>query len=81
MSISTIYRVSVTVPQGVYEAFGHTGEYERKSIEATKGSSASGENTYSEVEIWAEFDTIGEACQCEARLRGMILYFATKLET
>ena len=80
MTISTIYHVSVHIPLEVYEAFGHTPEYERKSLEAAKGAYASGENTYCDVEIWAEFGTIDEARQCEACLRDMVLYFDAKLK-
>lgn len=77
--ITTIYMVSVDVHDKVYKAFGHTSEFERKSLAATSGSLASGENRYSTVEIWAEFHNRAEARLCEKRIMDLNYYFAAKL--
>jgi len=56
MSISIIYRAEVQIPQGVFKKFGHTKEYERRSMSIYNASGASvcGQDTYSEVFEWAE---------------------------
>jgi hypothetical protein len=79
MTITKIYRVSVEISDAVYREFGDSQEYERKSIEATKGSLASGQNAYSEVEVWAEFYNYDEAVQCKKNLLNLNYYFAGKL--
>ena len=79
MSIIAIYRVSVEIPEPVFREFGHTQEYERKSIEATSGNVGAGQNSYSEVEEWADFHTRKDAEQCQKNLMNMTYYFAAKL--
>lgn len=56
VEISTIYRATVRVPMEVYEAFGHTREYDvRFSQIATRANvGASGQDAYSDVYVWAE---------------------------
>lgn len=79
MSISTIYRVSVDIPEAVYREFGHTAEYEIKCSDATKGNVSAGQNACSDVEEWAEFYTYKEAQACQKRLMDMNYHFAAKL--
>jgi hypothetical protein len=79
VSISTIYHVNVTIHDDVYQAFGHTNEYEVKFLAATKGSLSAGQNPYSDVEVWADFHILEEARQCEKRIVDMVCYFAAKL--
>jgi DnaJ-class molecular chaperone len=54
--ISVIYHGSVIVPGDVYEAFGHTKEYEvfSASIMTKCNVASAGQNSYAEVEEWAE---------------------------
>lgn len=52
--IATIYRASVEVPDHVYRPFGHSREYELRSSQLSGIVDASGSNSYSEVEEWAE---------------------------
>lgn len=68
MTISRIYRVSVDIPEEVYQKYGHLPEYERATLRATKHSLAAGQNSYSSVEEWAEFDDLGLANECEQKL-------------
>jgi hypothetical protein len=79
MSIAVIYRVSVVIHEDVYQKFGHTKEYERKSREATEGNESAGQNSYAEVEEWAEFHTLANAQACQKRLMDMVYCFASKL--
>ncbi len=77
--ITTLYHVSVTIPEEVWRAFGHTAEYEVKTLQATKGHVSAGSNNYSEVTEWAEFHTRFDAYTCEVLLQSMIEYFEGKL--
>ncbi len=55
--ISTIHRATFTVPDDVYDRFGHTEEYERFTHVATLGmdtSVVSGSNNYAHEEQWLE---------------------------
>lgn len=79
MSITTLYHVNVDIPEAVYREFGHTPEYYRKSLEATQGHVAAGQNSYSSVEEWAEFHSYDDALSCQKRLMDMNYYFAAKL--
>jgi hypothetical protein len=79
MTISTIYRVCVETNEMIYREYGHTPEYSRKVSAATEGSIMSGQNSYSNVEEWAEYHTIKDAQACEKRLMDMSYYFAGKL--
>jgi hypothetical protein len=80
MTISHIYRVSVIVPEPVWDHFGHTSTYDRASLKATAGNLSAGRNSYSEVEEWAEFDTLEDAKECERRLVKVIEDFLEVLK-
>ena len=60
-SIINTYRAVVTVPEDCYQRFAGSNDYENFSYSAAKGSTASGENRYSEVTAWAEFCTYDAA--------------------
>jgi hypothetical protein len=62
--ITTIYRVSVDIPEDVYREFGLTREYEQMCFTACRGAMSSGENAYSEIEVWAEFHNKQDAYVC-----------------
>lgn len=55
-TISTIYRASVDVPAYLYAKYGETREYDMKSAQFSSAANVakSGQNSYSEVEEWAE---------------------------
>lgn len=54
--ISAIYRAEVQVPEEVYVRFGHTKEYELKSLEIHRKANVadSGQDAYAEIFEWAE---------------------------
>jgi hypothetical protein len=54
---STIYRVEVTVPNAVWERFGHTKEYEQFAASLSNCVETSGQHTYAEAIEWAEAPT------------------------
>lgn len=61
-TIYTTYRAEVCVPTEVFEAFGHTPEYEQFSSSVAKQVATSGRDAYSDVIEW------GESCsyyECE----------------
>lgn len=68
MAITTIYRVSVDVPEAVWRGLGNSRLYETRVAEATQGSLSSGSNAHSDVEEWADFHDYGEAVACESAL-------------
>lgn len=74
--ITNYWRVSVDVPQEVWERFGHAKAYGEEVMAATKGSLNSGSNAYSDVEEWAEFCTEKEAKACEEKLKAVMAKFA-----
>lgn len=80
MSIATIYRVSVDIPEKLFQLIGHTSTYDRAVSIATSGSLASGSNRYSDIEEWAEFDTLDAAQNCESKFNEMIKDFQQKLD-
>lgn len=80
MTVTAIYRASVGIPEDVWHHLGHTSTYDRAVLAATKGAVASGQNSYSDVEEWAEFHTIEAARCCERNLNRMIEDFREKLK-
>lgn len=67
MTISLIYRVEVQIPEHVFREYGHTPEYERAVLRATKGVD-SGSDRYSGVYEWAETDSMATAQAIETAL-------------
>ncbi len=63
--IATVYRATVTVPDDVYDAFGHTPGYNRFSAGVTQGmdnSHCSGQNACADCEEWLE-SLVREDCE------------------
>ena len=79
MTVNTIYRVSVAVNEAVFREFGDTSEYDQKVAIAISGSISAGQNSYSDVEEWAEFHTLSDARVCDKRFMDIGYYFAAKL--
>lgn len=82
MSITKYYRVSITIPASIADHIGDKiddDEYDKKTIEATKGHIKAGSNWESDLEEWAEFSTLEDAQACERKLLDVIYYFASKL--
>jgi len=66
MSISVIYHVSVKMPDDTpYKS----AKYEQAVGEIVKDALSSGQNSYSEIEEWAEFHSRREAEVCEYQLK------------
>lgn len=62
VTFGTVFRAEVAVPNGVYDAFGHTREYESKNLEFAKLVECSGTDAYGSVVEWGEAPT---QRQCE----------------
>lgn len=77
--ISVIYHVSVDIPEDVYRGFGQSLAYQHAVSNAIQGFTAAGQNSYCDVEEWAEFDTIEAARCCERNLQRMITQFKEQL--
>lgn len=63
--IATIYHATVTVPDDVYDRFGHTPEYrifERAATQGMDNSHHSGQDSYSHCEEWLE-SLVREDCE------------------
>ena len=56
-----VYTATVTIPNDVYEMFGHLPCYEQVVVRTTSTALHSGQNSYSEVEEWAEYHSQIEA--------------------
>lgn len=67
MSIRLIYRVEVEIPDAIFQAHGHTPEYDHAVLRATEGAE-SGSDYYAQVYEWAETDSLPKAQAIEARL-------------
>jgi hypothetical protein len=80
-SITRIYHVSVTVPEDVQDYIkgsdARIKEWERDTLQATRGNVSAGSNEYSELEEWAEFHSMDEAMLCESRLIHLIRAWRT----
>lgn len=66
------YKVTIGIPESVWQKYGHTQEYDRLIIDAVKGSISSGSDSYSFVEEWAEFNSLEEAQSCECKLMDVV---------
>ena len=63
MSISVIYHAEVKVPYDVSLRFGHTREYEARSMHICRLVASSGQSSYSTTEEWGEDS---DRANCEA---------------
>jgi hypothetical protein len=72
------YRVSVNIPDNIADKYHDTADYDRRSLEATKGAASAGSNNYSNLEEWAIYYDLDAAQACERRLMDMIYYFQAK---
>lgn len=79
MAITTEYRVTVDVPNEVWERFGLTSEFTQKTMAASRGYLDGGIHHYHDVFIYNTFADLLEAKRCEAELEAVILYFRNKL--
>lgn len=68
MTITTLYRVEVEIPEDVYQEHGHTPAYERAVLLATEGVE-SGSDSYAQVYEWAETDNRALAERVEKALQ------------
>lgn len=56
-SYSVVHRASVTVPDAVWDAFGHTSDYEQFAANVARLVEHSGSDRYSTVIEWGEAPT------------------------
>lgn len=82
MSISTIYCVSHTLPDGLtnFLAGDHISarHFENAISEAQKGNVGSGTNANSDRAEWAEFTDYADAKKCDDNMRRIISQFHTR---
>lgn len=75
----TVHRVEVTVPDRVWELFGHTREYQRMMLDAAHEADwDAGNDRYSEVIEYAEFSDLPSARAAEAKMNEVVRYFEQK---
>jgi len=75
MSISTIYRVSVTLPDWAYSEIQRTNkehEFDADVLKACINTEAGGWNTYCDCELWAETPVRRQAELCEKALASVV---------
>lgn len=79
--IITEYRVSVGIPNKVWEKFqGSNSAFERDRMQACHGSLESGTDySSSDPFEWATFDDLQKAQACERKLMGVMYKYAAKL--
>lgn len=64
--INVVYRVSVVMPvESSCELFH---DHSKRIYAITDSALAAGQNSYAEIEEWAEFDSLPEARACEGAL-------------
>lgn len=73
--ITTEHRVSVQIPDDVWEKFGGTMQYQHMVSAAITGYIEAGRDAYSDVYEWATFSDMDTARQCELRLFQLVSHF------
>lgn len=79
MPYHVVVRAYIIVPDEVYEAFGHTPEYERFSLSVSHAAATAGRDTYANVEENAEFSIVAEAQKWERAWKEQIAEWERRL--
>ena len=73
------YRVTVQIPDTIWEAFEGDQRFELDRSDACRGNLESGTNYYGDVFEWATFDDLTQAKDCERKLMDVVHKYAAKL--
>ncbi|HGP4432987.1 TPA: hypothetical protein ACLMYU_005270 [Pseudomonas aeruginosa] len=73
--ITTIYHVTVDVPDSVWKHFRNDQIYFCEVCEAFKGNVGSGTNHYDQVEEWADFHDSSVAVAAEAKAKALMVKY------
>ena len=79
MSIQKQYRVTVDIPQVVWDKFHETAEWNHRSCTATEGHIEAGSIFYGDPFEYAVFESYEAGQLCEKKLMNMVYFFAAKL--
>lgn len=73
------YRVTVQIPDPVWEAFKDDQRFEWDRSDACKGNLESGTNHNCDVLEWAVFNDLAQAQACERKLMDVMYKYSAKL--
>jgi hypothetical protein len=80
MSIITIYRVWVEIPQKIHNKFSNTFEYSNMLGDAIKGNIDNSYDYYDKPSQIADFYCEQKAKDCENKIKYVVNYFSNKLK-
>jgi hypothetical protein len=81
MTVTTIYRTEVVVPEDVYQAFGHLVEFNKDVLAAITHLPAGGQGGYGSVYIWGEGPLLSDVQHADKALHALIQLYKLRLSS